>query len=118
MFSKRDAETFTQAYTEALIWSSDDDSEEWAEATVSEGLKTQAGIECRAFLYRAAVYIDAEPTQPGMVRAGHDFALTRNGHGAGFWDGDWPVYGRLLTKISESFGGVDLYIGDDGLIYS
>ena len=28
--------------------------------------------------------------------AGHDFWLTRNGHGAGFWDGDWiaPVAGE------------------------
>lgn len=57
-------------------------------------------------------------TSSGMAQAGHDFALTRNGHGAGFWDGDWPVYGDLLTKASESFGEIDPYAGDDGLIYS
>lgn len=115
-FSEHDRITFTNAYIEALVWSSNDDSEEWDEATVSEGLKTQADIECHAFLYRAALWIDTEPTSPGYARAGHDFAFTRNGHGAGFWDGDWPVYGDLLTKISKSFGQIDLCVGDDGKI--
>lgn len=50
--------------------------------------------------------------------AGHDFWLTRNGHGAGFWDGDWPEpYATQLTDASKRFGEVDLYTGDDGLIY-
>lgn len=48
----------------------------------------------------------------------HDFWLTRNGHGAGFWDGDYEKsLGEALTKLSESFGEVDLYVGDDGLLY-
>lgn len=30
---------------------------------------------------------------------GHDFWLTRNGHGCGFWDGDWvKEVGERLTK--------------------
>ena len=48
---------------------------------------------------------------------GHDFWLTRNGHGAGFWDGDYPVHGDALTESSRAYGSVDLYVGDDGLIY-
>ena len=118
MFSERDAAQFVESYLEALVWSSGDESDEWNDALVSEDLKTRADVECRAFLYRVACFIDAEPTAPGMAQAGHDFALTRNGHGAGFWDGDWPVYGDLLTKASESFGEIDPYAGDDGLIYS
>lgn len=52
------------------------------------------------------------------ARAGHDFWLTRNGHGAGFWDGDWEeATGIVLTKASERFGEVSLYLGDDQLIY-
>jgi hypothetical protein len=54
--------------------------------------------------------------------AGHDFWLTRNGHGAGFWDGDWESdsedFGKLLTEASKEFGEVYFYIGDDGKIYS
>jgi hypothetical protein len=48
--------------------------------------------------------------------AGHDFWLTRNGHGAGFWDGGWPESGDVLTKASEPYGSVDLYVGNDGKI--
>jgi hypothetical protein len=51
--------------------------------------------------------------------AGHDFALTRNGHGAGFWDGDWPEPAATeLTKLSKEYGEVDLYVGDDGLLWA
>lgn len=36
-----------------------------------------------------------------------DFYLTRNGHGAGFWDGDYPdEVGRKLTDIAHGFGEV------------
>ena len=50
--------------------------------------------------------------------AGHDFWLTRCGHGAGFWDGDWDEpYGQELTKAAKAYGNVDLYVGDDGKVY-
>jgi len=47
---------------------------------------------------------------------GHDFWLTRNGHGAGFWDRGLAE-GDALTAAAKTFGNVDLYVGDDGLIY-
>ena len=47
---------------------------------------------------------------------GHDFWLTRNGHGAGFWDRGRP-FGDELTRIAESFGTADIYLGDDGVVY-
>lgn len=47
----------------------------------------------------------------------HDFWLTRNHHGAGFWDRGLGSVGDKLTKCAHSFGSVDLYVGDDGLIY-
>jgi len=51
--------------------------------------------------------------------AGHDFWLTQNGHGAGFWDGDWPEdVGTRLTEASKTFPEVNLYVGDDGKIYA
>lgn len=34
--------------------------------------------------------------------AGHDLWLTRNGHGAGFWDGDWRDH-DVLCNVSEQF---------------
>lgn len=50
-------------------------------------------------------------------QAGHDFWLTRNGHGCGFWESEWGRYGNILTKESQKFSECDLYIGDDGKIY-
>jgi len=48
-------------------------------------------------------------------QAGHDFWLTRNGHGAGFWDGDWSEpAGEQLTAAAKKFGELSLYVGDDG----
>lgn len=47
----------------------------------------------------------------------HDFWLTRCGHGCGFWDGDYGELGDRLTTAAKAFGEVDLYVGDDGLIY-
>lgn len=49
--------------------------------------------------------------------AGQDFWLTRNGHGAGFWDGDWPEHGDALTDAAAAFGECYIYVGDDGKIY-
>ncbi len=62
---------------------------------------------------------DAVDSERKAAMAGHDFWLTRCGHvGAGFWDGDWPQdVSDRLTEASEKFGDVDLYVGDDGMIY-
>ena len=35
-----------------------------------------------------------------------------------FWDGDWPANGDRLTEISKVYGECNLYIGDDGKVYS
>lgn len=46
----------------------------------------------------------------------HNLWLTQNGHGAGFWDGDYKN-GSDLTTASEDLGEINLYVGDDGKIY-
>lgn len=55
-------------------------------------------------------------------QAGHDFWLTRNGHGTGFWDRTYAndvsaMIGDELADQARSYGEVDLYIGDDGAIH-
>lgn len=45
-------------------------------------------------------------------QAGHDFWLTRNGHGAGFWDRGLGDRGDRLTAMSKPYGSVDLYTQD------
>lgn len=114
---------FCTAYIEAALWSSTDNSDERG----GEPLDKNYDIEdfddeslrkmeqdCKAFQEKAGDLIDGQEEQ-----AGHDFWLTRNGHGAGFWDGDWPEPAATeLTNLSKEFGEVDLYIGDDGKVYS
>jgi len=49
----------------------------------------------------------------------HDFWLTRNRHGAGFWDGDYPEpHASTLTDSAHAFGEQDMYPGDDGISLS
>lgn len=51
------------------------------------------------------------------ARAGADFWLTRNRHGAGFWDGDWPKDdAKILTDGAHAYGESELYVDDDGKI--
>jgi hypothetical protein len=51
------------------------------------------------------------------AQVGHDFWLTRNRHGAGFWDRGLGELGDRLTAVCRPYGGSDLYIGDDGAVY-
>ncbi len=70
--------------------------------------------ECAAFM---SDHADAVPSDR-ETEAGRDFWYTRCGHGAGFWDGDWPEpAATALTAAAEAFGSLDLYRGDDGKLY-
>jgi hypothetical protein len=49
----------------------------------------------------------------------HDWILTRNRCGSGFWDGDWDKeFGQKLTELCHKQGEIELYLGDDQLIYA
>lgn len=48
---------------------------------------------------------------------GHDLALTREGHGVGFWDRGLGVLGDRLTAACKPYGEFSLYLGDDGKVY-
>lgn len=52
------------------------------------------------------------------LQAGHDFILSRNGHGTGFWDRSNGDVGDELHKWAKTFGSIELYVGDDGLLYN
>lgn len=60
---------------------------------------------------------------PTWSEAGGDFALTRNGHGAGFWDrycGTDSQARNALREMAEAakvYGDATLYVGDDGMIH-
>lgn len=82
----------------------------------------QAAIDdCRRFQEQNADLLDNADYQEARwsddEMAGHDFFLTRNGHGVGFWDRDLGEVGDRLSDAAEAFGEVWFYVGDDGQIY-
>jgi hypothetical protein len=130
MAKQTDLEQFTAAYIETLLWSSVDvvDGEDVnlddSRFETSDAFDAKCKADCAAFfeanlddLIEACIeYPSSE--WPGMEMAGHDFALTRNGHGVGFWDRGLPeALGDRLTAASKRAGEVYPYVGDDGLIY-
>lgn len=52
-----------------------------------------------------------------MESAGHDLALSCNGHGAGYFDRGLGEVGDRLQSAAEKVGQLDAYVGDDGLLY-
>ena len=101
---------FIQAYLEAIDFTETGDTDQPTPGTPFYHLFLRDSvIDCLSFFSRISCYLeDGE-----LARAGHDFWLTRNGHGAGFWDGDLPVYGDLFTKIAKGYGEVDAHYGVD-----
>ena len=73
--------------------------------------------DCEKFLstgdVRALLEQANETTDFPEAMVAHDFWLTRNGHGAGFWDRGLGKVGDELTKTANSFGECDLFHYDD-----
>lgn len=60
---------------------------------------------------------DLEATGASDSRNGHDFWLTRNRHGAGFWDRNYGAVGERLTEAAQGYGEQVIFEGDDGRLY-
>jgi hypothetical protein len=120
---------FTVGYLEAAIWA---DSAEPGESAddgrvpsgadlfdfAPEALK-QAADECATFQARHAndLIEASEKYSRPLEHSGHDFWLTRQGHGTGFWDRGMGDVGQRLTEGAKDFGYSGFYLGDDGLTY-
>ena len=115
-----DLEIFISATISALYFTdTGGEDQPTVNAEISEETLLDVQADCRSFWRRFGCYVtNVQVDNPGIEQAGHDFWLTRNGHGAGFWDGDWPEpYAEILTKGSKAYGEFSIYLGDDGLIY-
>ncbi len=113
-----DLERFTAACIEALYFTDtgDDDGQPTSDAELSDETRADLEADCRSFWRRFGPYVEA--ADMSADQAGHDFWLTRNGHGAGFWDGSWPEpYDNILTAGAKSYGPAETYLGDDGRIW-
>ena len=116
---------FTDAYLEAMFWAEvfyDEKGEEMGPADdyadsydLSDRARREIDEDCVAF-YSANSVLWAS-SHASDAQAGHDFYLTRNGHGAGFWARP-ELYGsenaKHLTEAAEVYGtqGLD-WCGED-----
>lgn len=116
-------DTFFKSYIETALWASSDiNNDENDDSSLenqnyliddfnSESL-SKLKKDCESFFQS-----NFEMIKDVLERAGHDFFLTQNRHGAGFWDGDWSKeIGDKLTKESHDYGEVDFWVSE-GKIY-
>lgn len=114
-------DSFTQGYIAALFWTEEERlAEEGCENAgpgdmLPDFLK-KCVADCARFQTENADDLEAA-TERGRDAecCGHDFWLTRNGHGVGFWDRPELEAGDLGESLSEAarrFGTVD--VGTDG----
>ncbi len=112
-------DAFVQAYVDCMLWCSLDDHD--------KPLDDNYGPEDIAPEALAEIIADCEAFQKDNWKLlakvgtweqhGHDFWLTRNRHGAGYWDRGYGEVGQELTDKAHVYGEVNPYVGQDGRIY-
>lgn len=118
--------TAVDAYVTAALWSTvgtepgDDDGDDPRPLDEDHGpddidADTLAEMRADVLAFIGDNWRDVASMDPAQI--GHDFWLTREGHGAGFWDRGDGERGERLSAACKPYGGFGLYIGDDGLIY-
>ena len=122
-----DRQDFIDAYIEAALWSSTaDNGDPLDNGNYSLVAETQTAMEREAgeFYDTHAETIGNAECNRGSgeysqaAQAGHDFWLTRCGHGVGFWDGDWAEpAATILNNASKAAGNRDLYVNESGGIF-
>jgi hypothetical protein len=122
-------EQILNSYIEAALWSSvDDEGVPLDKNYKAEDIDPLTKLHMLRDVNQAVTLADA--FVPGWREYwdndhfGYDFWLTRCGHGSGFWSrapthpSEEGEIGEKLSTIARSFGSVDLYVGDDGVIYA
>ncbi len=117
-------DAFTEGYMDAALWSSHDESDESGGEPLDKNydlnsIAPETWEKMVADCDRFKGEHEDELAQADMYNAngGHNFWLSRNGHGAGFFDRDLGDLGDALQEAAKKFGEYDLYVGDDGLVH-
>lgn len=123
-YTKSEVREFIKHYLVAALWSSHDyrsepessDYDPDAGENMDDSFdpddldpRAVAGVrsDCVQFLRECAeADIDLREIG-GLEQAGHDFWLTRCGHGAGFWDRGYGPIGKKLSEIARLAGSRD-----------
>ena len=113
--------TTLNSYIETALWASNASGD--LDLYGPEDVAPEAVAEMSQDLDDFLNQIDHIPWQDywDYEHLAHDFWLTRNRHGAGFWDrysdGPGAEIGEALTEIAHAFGTADLCVGDDGWVW-
>ncbi|WP_066904598.1 hypothetical protein [Mycolicibacterium houstonense] len=107
-------------------YSVDDIAPEYVQAVRDELTEVVAQHPLAVRMYLASRRTSEEPFGTVTLRnevvsayLGHDFYLTREGHGAGFWDRGLGELGDYLTKIAKSYGSAaTLWDNGEGVLNS
>lgn len=96
-------------YMETAVWADADENAEGM--AIHPEAWVIARIDCEYFYNRAlaAGYL-VDITDPTDI--GHNLWLSRNGHGAGFFDKDFK-FAKELQELAQQCGARYLYEGDD-----
>jgi hypothetical protein len=107
-FDFTDVDAFTNAYIEAMLWTEEERIEEqgWNCYFSSIEVNSLRSIisDCALFQTEAADLLK----NIDDAQAGHDFWLTRAGHGTGFWDRGLGKLGDKLTKLAKKWREVNI----------
>ncbi len=117
---------FVEGYITAALWSTNDDEDvpldsNYSADDLTPETRQEMVDDCRKFLEQYGhLFTEENCSHRGcsvMSYAGHDFWLTRNGHGCGFEDGDWKkAVANKLARAARSYKEFYLFVGDDGKI--
>lgn len=113
---------FVAAYVEAALWAgayTDENDETFSldDEYDSDDLAPEALAEIRAECEAFATDNADDLAEIDPEQAGCDFYLTRNRHGAGFWDHGRGAIGDRLTHAAHVYGTSALYPAADGRLY-
>ena len=112
---------FVVAYMECALWAPVNDTA--PESHDVSDLAPEARLamirDCRDFYRGQSILLrdTIERSNAAWELHGHDFWLTRNRCGAGFWDRGYGSAGEALSAAARVCGRRDLYVGDDGKVY-
>jgi hypothetical protein len=105
---------FTNSYKVCALWT-EEEQLGIDDANIHDSIDPDTAFrmeeDCRRFVENASTLLHDWTAE----QAGHDFWLTRNGHGAGFWDKDISTEENrtALTELSKAFGEYSIYANDN-----
>lgn len=91
-------DSFTRGYLEAMEWLLPEETNRDRLRGFTRAAIRKAKADCADFYKSNSADLGIYESESGrdMASAGHDFYLSRNGHGAGYFDrGNHPVFDRL-----------------------